>query len=150
MHFSIKDSSFTHYYGHIVRRLFIAAGVVMILTLSFFHGSIPVDSYFAILSILTIAIVAGLTGPLQRWSIVLNALVAIASFVTFEENAVYRHQGFAEPLFWIYQSLALLFFFAFYFAVKSVRFTFFVHPEPSSLESDIARMKGQDEKPGGK
>lgn len=113
-----------HYYGDVTRRLFILGCVIMIVAYPFFTEYIPVSRTVAFAAILVVAIFAGLTNPRQRWVAAADVLIAIAAFVTFEYYAVefYRADGgFWGLFFWINEALALVFFIATYFAVKTWR-----------------------------
>ena len=110
-----------HYYGDIVRRLFIAGGILMVAMLPLFHNLIPYSTLTSVIAILVIGFVAGAIAPMQRWSIILNMLVAAIGFLIFEYQAV---NAYIAQEFWFSlsnQILAIIFFAAFYFGVKSAR-----------------------------
>lgn len=110
-----------HYYGDEVRRLFIVAGGIMLLTLTFFNHLLPVSVFMSVLIVLVVGIVAGLSNPKKLWVMILNVGISLVSFVIFEYHAATAYADFSEPLFWIDQSLALIFFIALYLATKTVR-----------------------------
>lgn len=110
-----------HYYGDIVRQLFIAGGVIMVLTLPFYKYVIPVPSFVAVLAIVIIDIAAGLTNPRQLWVMKLDLGISLMAAIVFEYHAVTGYETQTEPLFWITQGLAVIFFFALYFSIKSTR-----------------------------
>jgi hypothetical protein len=118
-----------HYYGDIVRKLFIAAGLIMAVTLPFFQNFIPEPIFLSILSILLVTFFAGTTNPRQRWTIVLDACVAAVGLAVFEYYAVTNYGSSHEWIFWTNQLISLIFLFSFYFASKTLRSMFLFGPE---------------------
>lgn len=111
----------THYYGDIVRRLFLAAGVIMLVATPFFAQFLPVPAVLSLLAVLAISVAAGLTNPLQRWAMLLDVAAALIGLVVFEYHAISRFAEMPPLLFMVDQVLAVIFFFALYFSVKTVR-----------------------------
>lgn len=110
-----------HYYGDIVRRLFILAGAIMLISLPFVKDLIPVSIFFAVLGIDVVVVVAGLMSPGHRWTALVNVVLSVIALPIFEYYAVTRPQPLSDLLFWINQSLAAVFLFALYFSVKTFR-----------------------------
>ncbi|MEK7649459.1 MAG: hypothetical protein AAB367_00645 [Patescibacteria group bacterium] len=113
-----------HYYGDIVRQLFVAAGVIMVLTLPFYKYILPVPSLIAVLAIIIVDVAAGLTNPRQAWVMKLDLGISLIAATVFEYHAVTGYASQLDPLFWITQGLAVIFFFALYFSIKSTRGAF--------------------------
>jgi hypothetical protein len=98
-----------HYYGDIVRRLFLTAGVIMLITLPVLTTLLPVQSYVSLLII-----------------IAMNTVISAVGMFFYEYYAV---TGYFLPegtphgtLFTLTnQVLAIIFFFAIYYSSKSVR-----------------------------
>lgn len=111
----------SHYYGDIVRRLFFAAGLIMLITLSTFKQLLPVPTLVSIFAILIVGFLAGLTNPLQKWVMVLNTGISLVGLITFEYHAVTGYDNLSDPLFWVNQGLAFIFFFALYYSTKTMR-----------------------------
>jgi len=115
-------NKFPHYYGDIVRILFFLSGILMILSLPFLNGVIPIPIHISIFSILILIFVAGLTNPAQRWVSIVDSAVSSLGFIVFEYYAITTFSDGEEFLFFlINQTLAVLFLFSFYFATKTVR-----------------------------
>ena len=53
-----------HYYGGVVRTLFMVAAIIMLVTLPMFDELLSIPTFFSICSILILGLVAGLTNPL--------------------------------------------------------------------------------------
>lgn len=113
-----------HYYGDIVRKLFLLAGILLLV-------AIPLDtelyaSYLTlgIVAALTLILLAGFTSPRNRKTTVGDMVVAALGFVIFEYFAVNHyvvHQNFFEMVFMLRQALALVFIIAVYFCSKTFR-----------------------------
>ena len=110
-----------NYYGDIIRRLFIAAGVVLLLTLPFFSARYPAG--LLIVTIVVIALDAGLTTPNQPWTIVLDTIISMVLFCIFEYYAVLEYQKIPPSYSFMLtnQLVALFFFLALYFSLKTLR-----------------------------
>ncbi|MEK7576851.1 MAG: hypothetical protein AAB482_04130 [Patescibacteria group bacterium] len=111
----------SHYYGNIIRRLFIVAGIVMLVGNSWLKVLLPVPTFISVLAILLVGIAAGITNPLQKWAMMLNAGIASVLFVVFEYRAIIKYNEVNDPLFLITEGLAIIFFFALYYSTKTVR-----------------------------
>ena len=112
-----------HYYGDAVRFLFMLAAIIMLVTLPFLSGKLPVPIYVSILVILLIGILAGITNPLQKWISVLNAVIAVGASSIFEYYAVKSLVAYqVTTLYFITnQALAFVFLFALYYSIKTLR-----------------------------
>ncbi len=119
-----------HYYGDTVRKLFLVAGIIMLVTLPFFSKSLPQPLFISLLAIVVITTFAGFTSPRSFFIVILNALVSLIALLFFEYYAVISASGgIDEPLFLINQILALISFFALYYSLKTVRGVFLIKKE---------------------
>jgi hypothetical protein len=121
-----KHVTWGHYYGDIVRRLFVLASFIMVVALPFLNDRLPVASTTSILGIVVISLVAGFLAPRNKWAIALNLLVSISALLVFENQAVeaYKLYSFSDPLFIVDQTLAVIFLFALYYSAKTFRSIF--------------------------
>src|SRR3989338_4864476 len=55
-----------HYYGDLVRKLFLAGGIIMIFGLPFMKDLFDLPIYIPLMAILVLAYLAGLTSPRQH------------------------------------------------------------------------------------
>lgn len=113
----------SHYYGDTVRKLFLAGGLIMLLMLPFVHDRLPVSFVTSILIILAIDIFAGVTNPAWEWISIIDTAISLVGFLIFSYYAVtiYIQHGAWDILFWTNGILWLIFFFALYFATKTLR-----------------------------
>lgn len=112
-----------HYYGDIVRVLYLASAIFMLLLLPFVTDYIPVPTYLALLVILLLGIVAGVTNPAQKWVAILDTVIALGGVFIFGYLSIesYLSYSFFNLYFWANQIQAVIFLIALYFSVKTVR-----------------------------
>lgn len=111
-----------HYYGDMVRRLFILAGVVILVMLPVLQSALSVPLLATILAVIVIAFFAGFTNPLQKSVAFFNILISAGGLILFEYQAVLSYVPEKITfLFGTHQLLAIIFFFALYYSVKTLR-----------------------------
>lgn len=110
-----------HYHGKIIRELFIAAAIIMIIALPVFKSHINFPISVSVLAILLLALFAGFTNPLQKSTAIFDLLASVMGFFVFELYALIKNGGFMNPFFLTNQLLAVIFFIALYFAAKTFR-----------------------------
>lgn len=71
-----------HYYGDIVRKLFFAGAIVMLLSIPLKQDILPFNFFAVVIAALVLTLLTGFTNPRQRVSV-----VALA-FLLFENNAL--------------------------------------------------------------
>ncbi len=109
-----------HYYGDVVRSLFLAAGVILILGAAFGEG--PLTPLWTTLTALALALFAGITNPRRRSIAIVDLLIAIGGLLIFAYSALALYQGGADTISIFERSvLALLFFFALYYSARALR-----------------------------
>lgn len=118
----------THYYGDSVRQLFFSAAAIMAALLPFVHGRLEVPLGVSIGGILVLIIAAGLTKPKRSYTAILNGGLSLLSAGLFEYYAVGSYQLFTTGkgsifllLFLANQILTIIFIFALYLSVKTIR-----------------------------
>lgn len=115
--------SLAHYYGDIVRKLFFAAAVLMIIGLPFFSDYLPLPTAWSVVAIVVLGLLGGLTNPVKQFFAWVNTCVAGAGVIIFESFAVltYQDSSGSDPLFLVNQALAIIFLVALYFGTKTLR-----------------------------
>jgi hypothetical protein len=118
----------THYYGDSVRQLFFSAAAIMAALLPFVNKYVAIPLIFSIGGILILVIAAGLTKPKRSYTAVLNGGLSLLSAGLFEYYAVSSYQLFTTGegsifllLFLANQILTIIFIFALYLSVKTIR-----------------------------
>ena len=114
-----------HYYGDIVRKLFVAGDAIMILTYPFFSEKIFFSTTLSILVIVSIGAIAGFLSPRQKWASFLTFIISIGALSVFEYHAAMSISGENKNLFnlffWTNQALAVIFFISLYYSAKTIR-----------------------------
>lgn len=115
-----------HYYGDIVRKLFIAASIIMIATLPFFTELIGVPFVISIITMVVIAFLAGWQSPNKNWITRINTLAAAVGFGLLQYKTIsYYLASTPTTISWLFftinQVLAVLFFIALYYSSKTMR-----------------------------
>lgn len=119
-----KDVDTTHYYGDLIRKLFIVGAVVMLLGLPAMKAMFGFPIYAALIAILALGFLAGLTSPRQPWVNWLNLITSVIAFLVFETYAVTLFLKADEFWFVANQFEALIFLAAIYYSTKTVRAMF--------------------------
>jgi len=118
----IYSNPIRHYYGDIVRILFVAGAVLIVLGLPVMTKIIGIPAIIPVVMVAILIITAGITNPAQRFSLQINVAISVIYFIVFGYTGwtLYEMQagGFAS---FMNQLNAILFLFASYFSVKSLR-----------------------------
>ncbi len=110
----------SHYYGDAVRRLFVTAGGIMLVTTPFLQDRLPISGYAAIWVVIILDVIAGLANPRMPWLAYLETVIALLCCAVFEYYAISDFDS-GDYFFWTNQILAFIFFVALYYAVKTAR-----------------------------
>ncbi len=119
-----NDSKPEHYYGDVVRAIFLAAGIVFLITMVRDREFLSFYLVVGVLSVLALTILAGLTNPRSKKIIKIDAAVSVIMFLLFEYLAIAGYSdapGFTDSVFFLRQALAVLFLIALYFSTKTLR-----------------------------
>lgn len=119
----IDTRNLLHYYGNLVRRLFLTGAIIMLLSLPFLNSLLPVPLFYSLLAIIILSLVAGFTSPRKTWAIIVDEIIATVAVLVFEYYAVgyYLQYTALSGLFIVNQLLALNFLVALYYNTKTLR-----------------------------
>lgn len=92
----------------------------MLIGLPIFQNRIPVPLGFSLVGLVLLAFLAGLTNPREFWTSLLDMVASLIGIGAFEYHAV-KNFSLSDYFFWVNQFLAIIFFLAFYFSVKTLR-----------------------------
>ncbi|OGZ96266.1 MAG: hypothetical protein A2847_00645 [Candidatus Sungbacteria bacterium RIFCSPHIGHO2_01_FULL_50_25] len=123
---ALREHAPAHYYGDIVRRLFVASGILILIGMPFFADYLPYMASVSAIAAILIAITAGTANPRSRGVQILLLAVSALGVLFFESYAAYSYRYFSLSgrgilFFLLMQVLAVLFFFALYFSTKTIR-----------------------------
>ena len=115
-----------HYYGDIVRKLFLISAITMLATLPLKNQIVATNFFIIIIIALGLTILAGFTSPQKRLVTIADIIVSIIAFILFELAAAQTfsiEHTILTPIFLIQQALAIAFLIALYFSSKTLRGT---------------------------
>lgn len=112
-----------HYYGNVVRIIFIAGAVLMVIGLPTMTRILELPVALSIAGIVVLVVAAGFTNPAVRTSLVANALISIVYTVAFAYVAwhLYTNRSVHQSFLLVNQIATIAFLVAAYFSVKSWR-----------------------------
>jgi purine-cytosine permease-like protein len=116
-----------HYYGLKVRSLFLISSLIMLVTYPFFSDLIQVPLPLFLGIIISLVLLGGIINPVSKWVFVLSSIIPMIGLVMFIYYGFYTYEHLPSNVtknvifFWTNQLLSLLFFFATYFSVKTLR-----------------------------
>ena len=122
-----KTKDLRHYYGDYVRNMFLIGGIVVLLSLPLFTHLLTTSIGYSIAVVTVLVVAAGLANPVQKWTMILNIVVAATAIVFFEHQALLiermaTHVDLHKNIFLLEShALALLFLFALYYSIKTAR-----------------------------
>ena len=114
----------SHYYGDVVRVLLLAAGAIVLVFSPSHPDLMPLGTFPVVIIALLSVLLAGLTSPKQTWVMFANAAVSAVGVVFFEYIAILQYQSvqsIQDIVFVLQQLIAVIFFFALYYASKTLR-----------------------------
>lgn len=117
----VTGPSVSHYYGDIVRQLFVAGTGVMLLGSPFYGEHIRTELPFLIIGGVVLISLAALTNPHARAILHANAVAAGVALVVFQWWALFAYEDSSWAQFILREAIAVLFLGAFYFSMKTVR-----------------------------
>ena len=113
--------SMPHYYGDNVRGLLLAAAVIMLVGAPWYANNLQAELPLYLLGALILVCFAAFTSPRSHTMLIADTIVAGVGMALFEQWALSSYESVALSVFALRQLIALIFFFAFYFAGKTVR-----------------------------
>jgi hypothetical protein len=118
----IKQKPFSHYYGDIVRIIFVIGAGVMLWGMPRITEIFQVSVLFPIIAIAILGIAAGITNPVQLFSLRLNVVVSLLFLIVFAYLAWYAYVHHIDSTIELTnQVMAIMFLAASYFSIKSFR-----------------------------
>lgn len=109
-----------HYYGDIVRALFVAAAIMAGVAIPF-SGELTTGAIIGAPAIVILLVLAGLTNPHGKTIVTLDAVVSAAGVVFTQLLALSAYSQEYFPLFAFLEAISIVFMAALYFSVKTLR-----------------------------
>lgn len=116
------STNISHYYGNIVRAIFIIIAIILLIGLPQVTHLLQIPGFFALCMIITLGIAAGITNPVQPESMIFNMYVSGFGLMLFAYmNWIFYFSNSLGFVFSVNQLIAVLFFIALYFCIKTFR-----------------------------
>lgn len=114
-----------HYYGDSIRNLFLIAAALLMASVLIDKALFAFYLFLGVFMLLGLVILAGLTSPFRRLSIIADTFAAGGLFIFFEYSALLGSSSvFVNSIdipFILRQLLAIIFLLALYFCIKTLR-----------------------------
>lgn len=116
-------TSIKHYYGNLVRIIFIAGAVLMVIGLPTMTKILNLPVIISIVAIVILVLAAGFTNPAVRSSLIINTGISVVYTIAFAYTAWHLSEqgGIHKSFLLVNQVATIAFLIATYFAVKSWR-----------------------------
>jgi len=110
-----------HYYGDTVRRLFIVGGILILVSMPFYNNIVPISPTLVTLAVIVLVLAAAITTRVKKWIIVVDSVLSAIFLIAFETYSVVYYLETGKVAFIIRQAVAIIFLFALYYSVKTLR-----------------------------
>ena len=121
--FGVLDyRNLSHYYGDPVRAFFLGAAGLMLVGAPVYAGEdLSTDIPFIIVGLIVVVALAAITNPVKQWVMMADAIAGGVGAGLYGLWALMDYSDSSPTAFVLRGAIALLFLFAFYFAMKTVR-----------------------------
>lgn len=119
-----------HYYGDTVRQLFLAGGIIILVAMPFYNTIIPADPTLVTVLVVALALAAAITTRGKMWIMLVNSIISAMFIIMFETYSVIYYIDDGTVLLLIRQAISLIFLFALYYSVKTLRAMFLHQIDP--------------------
>lgn len=118
-----KEINLNHYYGDIVRGIFLVSAAVMLVGLPAVSVYLHISPTLSVFTVLILGLAAGFTNPKMISSAIINVIISSIGFVVFESYTVriYGQAGDGQKYMLANLVLGLMFLLSIYFSVKTLR-----------------------------
>ncbi len=110
-----------HYYGDIVRQLFLAGAALMLLASPVYADSLSLQFPFIVFGAFVAVALAALTNPHKPFFLVADCVLAGVAVLIYATWGLAAYEDVDLVSFVLRLAIAVVFLFAFYFALKTVR-----------------------------
>lgn len=116
-------TSMKHYYGNLVRIIFVVGAVFMVIGLPTMTRVLNIPVVISIAGVVVLVLAAGFTNPVAKASLVANTVISVVYTIVCAYTVWYLfdHPGVHKSFLFANQLATIAFLIATYFAVKSWR-----------------------------
>lgn len=111
----------SHYYGDFVRDFLLGAAVVMLFAAPFYGDNVRAEFPFEVIGALVLVCLAALTNPWKKSVLTADAVAASVGMIVYQVWALNGYGTASYTAFVFREAISIIFLFAFYFSVKTVR-----------------------------
>src|SRR3989338_4115155 len=110
-----------HYYGDFVREFLLGGAVVMLLTAPFYADELRAELPIEVITAVILVALAAMTSPWKKSILVADAIAAGVVTIVYQIWALNGYGTTTNVIFVLREAISIIFLFAFYFSVKTVR-----------------------------
>ncbi len=110
-----------HYYGDAARQLLLGAAALMLIASPLYSNNLRAAFPFIVAGTLIAVAFAALTNPRDIWVSIGNAIVSGVGVIVYATWGIYEYEVINPIAFMLRIAVGVIFLFAFYFSVKTVR-----------------------------
>lgn len=110
-----------HYYGDFVRQLMLGGAALMLFGAPFYADSLTSEIPFEVFGVLVLVSLAAVINPWKKSVLMATAIATGVGMTVYQTWALYGYAQITATAFVLREALAIIFMFAFYFSVKTVR-----------------------------
>ena len=118
---SLKLSDIPHYYGNVVRILFIVVAVVSAFTIPVWGDLLPIGTFTQVVGIVILVLLAGLTNPHGTTVLWADTVISGLGVILLENAAIAYYSIDMVVIFIVRELLVLLLLLSLYYSLKTVR-----------------------------
>ncbi len=122
----IRFTNVPHYYGDYSRQLLIAAAALILVAAPIYGNNLRVEFPFIVLGSLIMVALAALTNPRDMWVSAGSSIISGVGVLTYGTWGISEYDVSGPITFILRLTIAIVFLFAFYFSLKTVR-SFMLH-----------------------
>lgn len=111
----------SHYYGDVARQLMLGAAALMLFASPFYADNLRVEFPFEVFGTLVLVCLAAFTNPLKKSVLTADAIATGVGLTLYQIWALAGYEQSSLVAFVLRECIAVIFLFAFYFSVKTVR-----------------------------
>jgi hypothetical protein len=119
-----KNNPFRHYYGDVIRKIFLVIAFAMLVMTPFFQNYIGDVVHLSVFAVVILVCLSGFMSPQQKLVKVFSFLVSLVGVLVFGQDAVRDY--LVTP--WTFEgmtiAISVLFLLALYFSAKTIREAF--------------------------
>lgn len=140
--------SVKHYYGDAARGLMLGAAALLLVASPLYGNNLRAEFPFEVLGALGIAALAAFTSPRDRWASIGDSVATGVGVFVYATWAMYDYSDINSIAFVLRIAIAIIFLFAFYFSLKTVR-AFTAHEigkrdSVDDFETDVVKRRDEE------